>query len=86
MNALGIVAAIVESVLILVLLRRGSSSGALMHAAELASGPLPLALRLIAAHSPAVRIAAAIVTIAGSLFTRIAWIEAGRVSAARSRT
>ena len=33
MNALGIVAAAVESVLILVLLRRGSSSGTMMHAA-----------------------------------------------------
>lgn len=81
MNALGIVAASVETVLMLVLIRRGSSAGRLMYGAELLSGPLPLALRLLAAHVPAVRIATAIVTIAGSLLTRLAWIEAGRRSA-----
>ena len=81
MNALGIVAAAVETVLILVLLRRGTSAGGLMHTAELLSGPLPLALRLFAAHISAVRLTVAALTIAGSLLTRFAWIEAGRRSA-----
>ena len=78
MNALGILAAAVETVLIVVLMRRGSSSGRLMHGAEILSGPLPLALRLVAAHVPAVRIAIATLTLSGSLLTRLAWIQAGR--------
>ena len=85
MNALGIIAAATETVLILILLRRGSSAGRLMHGAEILSGPVPLALRLLAPQVPAVRIAAALMTIAGSLLTRLAWIAAGRASAARSR-
>lgn len=82
MNALGVIAAAVETVLILILLRRGSSAGRLMHGAEVLSGPLPLALRLVASHIPAVRIATAVLTLAGSLLTRVAWISAGRTSAA----
>lgn len=82
MNALGVIAASVETVLILILLRRGSSAGRLMHGAEILSGPLPLALRLAASHIPAVRIATAVLTLAGSLLTRVAWIAAGRASAA----
>ena len=78
MNALGIVAAAVEMLLIVLFLRRGSSAGRLMHAAEILSGPVPLALRLAASHIPAVRLVTAIVTIAGSLLTRVAWIQAGR--------
>lgn len=78
MNALGVLAAAVETVLILVLVRRGSSTGSLMHGAEMLSGPLPLALRLGAPHIPAVRILTAALTIAGSLLTRVAWIQAGR--------
>lgn len=81
MNALGILAAAAETILILVLLRRGSSAGGLMHAAEVLSGPLPVALRLVAPHIPAVRLMVAALTIAGSLLTRFAWIEAGRRSA-----
>ncbi|MDQ3068898.1 MAG: polysulfide reductase NrfD [Acidobacteriota bacterium] len=81
MNALGIIAAAVETVLILVLLKRGSSSGRLMHGAEILSGPLPLALRIFASQVPAIRIATAVLTIAGSLLTRFAWIAAGRRSA-----
>ncbi len=50
------------------------------------SGPLPLALRLLAgssgkARSRKLRRAAAVSTIAGSMLTRVAWIEAGRASA-----
>lgn len=81
MNALGIVAASVETVLVLVLLHRGASSGRLMHGAELLSGPLPLALRIVGAQIPAIRVATAALTIAGSLLTRFAWIDAGRRSA-----
>lgn len=81
MNALGITAAAVETMIILVLLRRRSSSGALMHGAEILAGPLPLVMRLIAAQSPTFRVAAAALTLAGSLLTRFAWIDAGRRSA-----
>ena len=56
-----------------------------MHGAEILSGPLPLVLRAAGGAIPAVRVAAAVVTIAGSLLTRIAWIEGGRRSAATSR-
>ena len=85
LNALGILAAAVETVMILVLYRRGSSSGRLMHGAEVLSGPAPLLLRTLAAGNPVAHIAAWVFTIAGSLLTRIAWIEAGRRSAATSR-
>jgi formate-dependent nitrite reductase membrane component NrfD len=85
MNALGMVAAAVETVLIAVLLRRGASSGGLMHAAELLSGPIPLALRLVASHLSAVRIAVAILTLSGSLMTRAAWLAAGRRAVAPDR-
>ena len=78
MNALGILAAAVETMLILVLMRRGASSGRLMHGAEVLSGPLPLVLRLAAAHIPTVRLATAVLTLIGSLLTRVAWIQAGR--------
>lgn len=78
MNALGVVAAAVETVLIVIFLRRGSSAGRLMHTAEIFSGPVPLALRLAASHIPAVRIVVAILTVAGSLLTRVSWIQAGR--------
>ncbi len=85
MNALGIVAASVETVLVFVLLKRGSSFGRLMHGAEILSGPIPLALRIFASQVPAIRIATAVLTIIGSLLTRFAWIAAGRRSAAASR-
>lgn len=78
MNALGILAAAAETILVLVLMRRGASTGRLMHGAEILSGPLPLVLRLAAADIPAVRIATALLTLAGSLLTRLAWIQAGR--------
>lgn len=78
MNALGLVAAAVETLLILIFLRRGASAGRLMHGAELLSGPLPLALRLVASHVAAVRLATAVLTLVGSLLTRLAWLQAGR--------
>ena len=81
MNALGITAAVIETILMLALMRRGSSSGALMHGAEALSGPVPLSLRVLGANVPALRIAAAAITLAGSMLTRFAWIAAGRRSA-----
>ncbi len=84
MNALGVIAAAVETVLMVILFARGSSAGRLMHGAEILSGPLPLALRLAASHIPAVRLATAVLTLIGSLLTRVAWIAAGRTSASRA--
>ena len=54
------------------------------------SGPLPLALRLLAANSDTqksrtVRRIAAVSTIAGSALTRIAWLKAGRASVRDSK-
>ncbi|MEO8033257.1 MAG: NrfD/PsrC family molybdoenzyme membrane anchor subunit [Acidobacteriota bacterium] len=45
------------------------------------SGPLPLALRLIGLRSKRARRAAAVASIVGSIVTRFAWVEAGKVSA-----
>ncbi len=53
--------------------------GALIKAAGILSGPVPFVLRLIGKRK-----AAAAATIAGSLLTRFAWVEAGKVSARRS--
>ena len=53
--------------------------GTLMQAAEILSGPVPLVLRLIGK-----RRAAAAAAIVGSLLTRFAWVEAGKVSARRN--
>jgi DMSO reductase anchor subunit len=49
------------------------------------SGPLPLALRLLGIRSKRARRAASASALLGSLITRIAWIEAGKASAADSR-
>ena len=48
---------------------------------DLLSGPVPLALRLASGGWPAGRMVAAVSAIAGSLFTRYGWIDAGRRSA-----
>lgn len=81
MNALGIFAAAVELLVTFALARRGTSGGPLMRAAEVLSGPMALTLRLAAISMPGLRIAAATVALAGSLLTRLAWIDAGRRSA-----
>jgi formate-dependent nitrite reductase membrane component NrfD len=64
---------------------RSGTSGSTMRAAGLLSGPVPLALRLLALgnkrRSRELRRAAAISSLAGSLLTRWAWIRAGKVSA-----
>ncbi|HEV7425993.1 MAG TPA: NrfD/PsrC family molybdoenzyme membrane anchor subunit [Thermoanaerobaculia bacterium] len=49
------------------------------------SGPLPLALRILGVRSKGVRRAAAASALLGSLITRVAWIEAGKASAADPR-
>jgi hypothetical protein len=56
-------------------LKRGRS-GAIVRAGGLLSGPVPLALRILGA-----RRAAAVSALAGSLFTRFGWVEAGKASA-----
>jgi hypothetical protein len=49
------------------------------------SGPLPLVLRLLGIRSKRARRAAAASALLGSLITRVAWIEAGKASAADPR-
>ena len=56
-------------------------AGALGRAAGALSGPVPLLLRLFASRSSNARRLAALSTIAGSILTRAAWIEAGKSSA-----
>ncbi len=64
---------------------RSGISGWAMRGAGLLSGPLPLALRLLALSNKkrgrGLRRAAAISSLAGSLLTRWAWVRAGKVSA-----
>lgn len=65
---------------------RTGSTGWMMRAAGVLAGPLPLALRLAAlfvsnGRRKQLQKAAAVSAIAGSIATRVAWIEAGRKSA-----
>lgn len=60
--------------------RSGVTSPALK-AAALLSGPIPLVLRLLGIRSKRARRAAALASLAGSLITRFAWVEAGKASA-----
>lgn len=83
MNALGIGAASVELLIIFALIRRGSSRGTLMHGAEVLSGPMALILRAAAVSMPGLQIPAAACAIIGSILTRLAWMDAGRLSARR---
>lgn len=55
-----------------------------MRIAGVLSGPVPLALRLLGIKSKRARRVAAAITIAGSLVTRFAWVEAGKTSAAQA--
>ena len=61
------------------------SGGAATRIGGVLSGPVPLVLRVAAGSSAVWRIAAASVTAAGSLMTRLGWIAAGRHPAAHSR-
>lgn len=64
---------------------KSGATGWAMRGAGLLSGPLPLALRILSLtgkkRSRSFRRAAAISSIAGSLLTRFAWVEAGKASA-----
>jgi formate-dependent nitrite reductase membrane component NrfD len=95
LNALGVLSAATETVIgarIELNQRRATSplkrgrSGWLTRIGGLLSGPLPLALRLIAGvssngRSVKLKRAAAVSSIAGSLLTRYAWLAAGKASA-----
>jgi formate-dependent nitrite reductase membrane component NrfD len=90
LNAIAIGAAATETAVGLVLESRGDPaldplkqgwSGSVTRAGGLLSGPIPLALRVLAGRSIAARRIAAASTIAGSLLTRIGWLAAGRSSA-----
>ena len=57
---------------------RSGTIGSLARSAALLSGPVPLALRLLAGRSANARRIAALSTLAGSLLTRITWMQAGK--------
>jgi hypothetical protein len=90
LNMLGLLSAVVETWegytielardRVLDPLKRGGSGWA-TRAGGLLSGPIPLVLRMLAWNSPELRRAAAWSGILGSIITRIAWIQAGHVSA-----
>jgi formate-dependent nitrite reductase membrane component NrfD len=63
---------------------REAAPSTAMRTAGVLSGPVPLALRLIGMKSKKARRVAAAITIAGSLVTRFAWVEAGKKSAAQA--
>lgn len=94
LNALGTGAAAVETLIGLALesrtdpamqaLREGGA-WRVTRAGGLLSGPLPLALRVLAGRSPAARRLAAVSTIAGSVLTRFGWVAAGRESTANGQ-
>lgn len=95
LNALGIGAAAVETAMGVALEARTDPalaplkegwSGRVTRAGGVLSGPVPLALRLLAGRSPTARRLAAVSTIAGSLLTRIGWIAAGKESARNSQS
>ncbi|HEY2090533.1 MAG TPA: NrfD/PsrC family molybdoenzyme membrane anchor subunit [Thermoanaerobaculia bacterium] len=65
-------------------LERRQKPSNVMRTAGVLSGPLPLALRLLGVKSKRARRVAAAITIAGSLVTRFAWVEAGKTSAAQA--
>jgi len=65
-------------------LERQQKPSPTMRTAGVLSGPVPLALRLLGMKSKRARRVAAAITIAGSLVTRFAWVEAGKKSAAQA--
>jgi len=83
LNALAALAAAFETWTGFQLERKTKPSPA-MRTAGVLSGPVPLALRLIGMKSKKARRVAAAITIAGSLVTRFAWVEAGKKSAAQA--
>jgi formate-dependent nitrite reductase membrane component NrfD len=94
LNVLGAGAAAIETLIGASLELRDSEAlvplkndwtGAVTRVGGVLSGPLPLALRLMAGRSPAARKAAAISAIMGSLLTRVGWLSAGRYSVEGSK-
>jgi len=82
LNALALGAAAVETFIGIDIERKGvGPSGPLIRLGGVLSGPVPLALRLIGGRSSRIRRAAALISLAGSLITRFAWVEAGKASA-----
>jgi formate-dependent nitrite reductase membrane component NrfD len=89
LNALAIGVAVFETVAAVAIetghdpvsapLREGRS-GTLTRLGSLLSGPIPLFMRLMGSRK-----GAAVATLAGSLLTRLAWVEAGKASAGASR-
>jgi polysulfide reductase-like protein len=77
LNALGMLAAAFETWSGFQVERRDKPAPT-MRAAGVLSGPVPLVLRLLGFKSKRARRVAAAVTIAGSIVTRIAWVEAGK--------
>lgn len=71
LNAMGLGAALFETA------AEGGRGTTLTRVAASLSGPIPFLLRLLGARK-----LAAVSTLAGSLATRVAWIEAGKASAA----
>jgi formate-dependent nitrite reductase membrane component NrfD len=93
LNTLAIGAAAVETAIGIVLESRGDPaldplkygpSGRVTRLGGVLSGPVPLALRVMAGRSIAARRAAAVSTIVGSLLTRVGWLAAGRESVTRA--
>jgi len=99
LNGLGIASAAVETFVgtsielrkdrVLEPLKKGKS-GWLTRIGGMLAGPLPLALRLLSLmangrRKTALRKAAAVSAIAGSVVTRFAWVQAGKASAADPR-
>ncbi|HEX8154843.1 MAG TPA: hypothetical protein VF698_17045, partial [Thermoanaerobaculia bacterium] len=90
LNALGILAAAFETGAAMSIDKtrdresaplRNGDSGAKIRIAGALSGAVPLALRVLGGKSRKARQLAALSTLAGSLLTRFAWIDAGRASA-----
>jgi formate-dependent nitrite reductase membrane component NrfD len=91
LNRIGIGAAAVETAIGYALESRGDLaldplkhgwSGSVTRLGGVLSGPVPLALRVVAGRSRHARRLAAVATIAGSLLTRVGWLAAGKSSAA----
>lgn len=60
---------------------RHGPTGLMTRAGGVLSGPVPLLLRLLGGRSKRMRRVAAVSSILGSLITRFAWVEVGKVSA-----
>lgn len=89
LNVMGLAVAAAETVVVFLIGRRHDvdrtslttgTSGALLRAAGLLSGPFSVLLRIWAFQAPVVRPVAAVAMLLGSALTRFGWVAAGRVS------